>query len=188
MLNFEDAMWNCVSCEMWSAYKMKMKNLITKCVPVLKVDGKWVRNPMVTIDKYVEDGEIVYGEFKTGDDFASAKAFVKQHQENADFELLDNAVNDVVWKFANLFPGCLQKSIDGVRMKKRYFWDMSKNINRNWLAANMNGEAFLGFGAFNTRKMTGQGSVDFIRFRRNLADAREWSMDMFAEVMGKPKE
>ena len=43
----EDAMWNCVSCEMWSAYKMKMKDLVTKVVPVLKVDGKWVRNPTV---------------------------------------------------------------------------------------------------------------------------------------------
>ena len=29
-LSMEDAMWNCVSCEMWSAYKMKAKNLISK--------------------------------------------------------------------------------------------------------------------------------------------------------------
>ena len=49
-LGMEDAMWNCVSCEMWSAYKMKMKSLISKCVPVLKVDGQWVRNPMVVTD------------------------------------------------------------------------------------------------------------------------------------------
>jgi 6-oxo-cyclohex-1-ene-carbonyl-CoA hydrolase len=66
MLSNEDAMWNCVSCEMWSAYKMKTKNLISKVVPVLKVDGKWVRNPMIITDKYVEDGEIVYGEYKSG--------------------------------------------------------------------------------------------------------------------------
>ncbi len=26
-LSIEDAMWNCVSCEMWSAYKMKLKGL-----------------------------------------------------------------------------------------------------------------------------------------------------------------
>jgi len=29
-LSMEDAMWNCVSCEMWSAYKMKAKTLISK--------------------------------------------------------------------------------------------------------------------------------------------------------------
>jgi 6-oxo-cyclohex-1-ene-carbonyl-CoA hydrolase len=30
-LGMEDAMWNCVSCEMWSAYKMKAKTLISRC-------------------------------------------------------------------------------------------------------------------------------------------------------------
>ncbi len=187
-LSAEDAMWNCVSCEMWSAYKMKAKNLISKCVPVLRVDGKWVRNPLIITDTYVEDGEIVYGEYKSGEEAAKAREFVKQHQANADFELLDKEIDKIVWKFANLFPGCLIKSIDGIRMKKKYFWDIVKNGNRHWLAANMSGEAFLGFGAFNTKKITGQDVVDFIKFRQNIAEAKTWTMDMYAEVMGKPKE
>jgi 6-oxo-cyclohex-1-ene-carbonyl-CoA hydrolase len=187
-LGMEDAMWNCVSCEMWSAYKMKMKTLITKCVPVLKVDGKWVRNPMIITDKYVEDGEIVYGEFKTGDEGKEARAFVKEHQPNADFELLDKEVDNIVWTFANLFPACLIKSIDSVRAKKKFFWDYSKNYNRHWLAANMSGEAFLGFGAFNTKRITGKDTIDFIKFRQNIADMKTWDMDMFAEVLGTPKE
>jgi 6-oxo-cyclohex-1-ene-carbonyl-CoA hydrolase len=187
-LGMEDAMWNCVSCEMWSAYKMKMKTLISKCVPVLKVDGKWVRNPMIITDKYVEDGEIVYGEFKTGEEGKEARAFVKEHQPNADFELLDKEVDNMVWTFANLFPACLIKSIDSVRAKKKFFWDYSKNYNRHWLAANMSGEAFLGFGAFNTKRITGKDTIDFIKFRQNIANMRTWDMDMFAEVLGKPKE
>ena len=187
-LSIEDAMWNCVSCEMWSAYKMKMKNLISKCVPVLKVDGKWVRNPMVVTDRYIDDGDIVYGEFKSGDELKEARAFVKEHQPNANFEKLDQEVDKIIWTFANLFPGCLIKSVDGIRMKKKYFWDICKNGNRHWLAANMGGEAFLGFGAFNTRKLTGKDTIDFIKFRQNIADARTWDMDMFEEVMGKPKE
>ena len=187
-LGMEDAMWNCVSCEMWSAYKMKMKTLISKCVPVLKVDGKWVRNPMIITDKYVEDGEIVYGEFKTGDEGKEARAFVKEHQPNADFELLDKEVDKIVWTFANLFPACLIKSIDSVRAKKKFFWDYSKNYNRHWLAANMSGEAFLGFGAFNTKRITGKDTIDFIKFRQNIADMKTWDMDMFAEVLGTPKE
>ena len=187
-LGMEDAMWNCVSCEMWSAYKMKMKTLISKCVPVLKVDGKWVRNPMIITDKYVEDGEIVYGEFKTGDEGKEARAFVKEHQPNADFELLDKEVDKIMWTFANLFPACLIKSIDSVRAKKKFFWDYSKNYNRHWLAANMSGEAFLGFGAFNTKRITGKDTIDFIKFRQNIADMKTWDMDMFAEVLGPPKE
>ena len=187
-LGMEDAMWNCVSCEMWSAYKMKMKTLISKCVPVLKVDGKWVRNPMIITDKYVEDGEIVYGEFKTGDEGKEARAFVKEHQPNADFELLDKEVDKIMWTFANLFPACLIKSIDSVRAKKKFFWDYSKNYNRHWLAANMSGEAFLGFGAFNTKRITGKDTIDFIKFRQNIADMKTWDMDMFAEVLGTPKE
>ena len=187
-LSMEDAMWNCVSCEMWTAYKMKMKNLISKLAPVLKVDGKWVRNPTVIIDKYVDDGEIVYGEYKKGEELKEARAFIKQHQANADFELLDQEVDKVVWTFANLFPGCLIKSLDGIRQKKKFFWDLMKNPNRHWLAANMGGEAFLGFGAFNTQKITGQNTIDFIKFRQNIAECKTWDMDMFAEVMGTPKE
>lgn len=186
-LTIEDAMWNCVSCEMWSAYKMKEKGLISKCVPVLKVDGKWVRNPTIVTDKYVEDGEIVFGESKSGAALQEARDFVKTHQPNADFELLDGEIDKVVWKFANLFPGCLIKSIDGIRMKKKYFWDMCKNGNRHWLAANMQGEAFLGFGAFNTKKITGQDVIDFVKFRQNIADCKTWDDEMFAEVLGKPK-
>jgi len=188
MLSSEDAMWNCVSCEMWSAYKMKAKNVISKVVPVLKIDGQWVRNPQIVTDKYVEDGEIVYGEFKKGEALKEARALVREHQANADFELLDKEVDKIIWTFANLFPGCLAKSIDGIRQKKKYFWDIAKNGNRHWLAANMSGEAFLGFGAFNTKKITGQDTIDFIKFRQNVADSKLWDEQMFEEALGKPKE
>lgn len=187
-LSMEDAMWNCVSCDLWSAYKMKQKNLISKCIPVLKADGKWVRNPMIITDRYIEDGEIVYGEYKQGQELKDAREFVKTHQPNADFELLDKEVDKVIWTFANLFPGCLIKSVDSIRAKKKFFWDYSKNYNRHWLAANMSGEAFLGFGAFNTKKITGKDTIDFIKFRQNIADCRIWNTEMFAEAMGKPKE
>ena len=95
-----------------------------------KIDGQWVRNPQIVTDKYVEDGEIVYGEYKKGDALKEARALVREHQANADFELLDKEVDKIIWTFANLFPGCLIKSIDGIRMKKKYFWDIAKNGNR----------------------------------------------------------
>ena len=123
-LGVEDAMWSCVSCEMWSAYKMWWKGLISKAFPVLKDDkGNWVRNPQVITDAFVKDGEIVYGEMKTGQEFKDARAWVqdKQKKGEVDFSLLDAEVDRIVWIFANLFPGCLMKSIDGVRQKKKFF-------------------------------------------------------------------
>ena len=190
-LSMEDAMWNCVSCEMWSAYKMKAKTLISKCVPVLKDEkGNWVRNPQVITDQYVVDGEIVYGEFKKGDEFKKAREWVggKLKANDYDFALLDAECDKVIWTFANLFPGCLIKSIDSIRAKKKFFWDYSKNYNRHWLAANMMGEAFLGFGAFNTKKITGQDVIDFIKYRQNIAEGKLMDETFFAEVLGKPQK
>ncbi|MDR2018599.1 MAG: 6-oxocyclohex-1-ene-1-carbonyl-CoA hydratase [Syntrophobacterales bacterium] len=190
-LSAEDAMWNCVSCEMWSAYKMKAKNLISKALPVLKDDkGAWVRNPQVITDTFVKDGEIVYGENKAGQEAKDARAWVNEKLKNNayDFSLLDGEVNRISLIFANLFPGCLMKSIDGIRQKKKFFWDTMKNDHRYWLATNMMGEAYLGFGAFNTKKMTGMDTIDFIKYRQLVADGALVDDNFMAAVMGKPQK
>jgi 6-oxo-cyclohex-1-ene-carbonyl-CoA hydrolase len=189
-LTAEDAMWSCVSCEMFSAYKMKAKNLISKAIPVLKDDkGNWVRNPQVITDQYVINGEIVYGENKTGQEAKDARAWVNEKLKNNDydFSLVDAEVDRVVWIFANLFPGCLMKSVDGIRQKKKFFWDQVKNDHRYWLATNMMGEAFLGFGAFNTKKITGVDTIDFIKNRQLIAKGALNNEAYMAEVLGKPQ-
>lgn len=189
-LTAEDAMWNCVSCEMWSAYKMKAKNLISKAIPVLKDDkGNWVRNPQVITETYVKDGEIVYGEPKAGQEAKDARAWVNEQLKNNkyDFSLLDAEVERVIWVFANLFPGCLMKSIDGVRQKKKFFWDQVKNDHRYWLAVNMMGEAFAGFGAFNTKKITGMDTIDFIKNRQLIAKGALNDEAYFEQIFGKPQ-
>jgi len=186
MLSIEDAMWNCISCESWSAYKMKRLGMITKVVPVLKKDGEFIRNPTVQIDKYVEDGEIVYGEFLKGQAFKDARAVMKSC--TTDFSLLDKAIDDIMWSFANLFPGCLIKSIDGIRMKKKFFWDQTKLANRHWLAVNMNSEALLGFRAFNEKKQTGKDVIDFIKYRQLLAHAHPFNQELINTVLPQPKE
>jgi 6-oxo-cyclohex-1-ene-carbonyl-CoA hydrolase len=185
-LTMEDAMWNCISCEVWSAYKMKLKGLVSKVVPVLEIDGKIVRNPLVITDRYVDDGEIVYGEMKTGAAAKEARGLIKSNPTN--LSGLDGAVDETVWKLTNLFPGCLQKSIDGIRAKKKYFWDQMKLPNRHWLAANMSGEAFLGFGAFNTKKQTGQDVIDFVRYRQLVAQGAPMDEATFEQVLGKPQD
>ena len=185
-LGIEDAMWNCISCELWSAYKMKRLGLISKVVPVIRQDGKWIRNPTVITDKYVEDGEIVYGEFKSGEAYNQGRELIKG--ATIDFELLDKAVNDMLWTFTNLFPHCLQMSIDSIRAKKKFFWDQGKLYYRHWLGANMSSEAFLGFTAFNTRKITGKDTIDFIEYRRLLAAGHAVDDELFAAVLGTPQE
>jgi 6-oxo-cyclohex-1-ene-carbonyl-CoA hydrolase len=184
-LTIEDAMWNCISCEMWSAYKMHRKGYISKVVPVIKQNEAWIRNPSVHTDAYVDDGEIVYGELKSGNDYKEGLNFIKE--STIDFELLDKAVEDILWKFTNLFPHCLQMSIDSIRAKKKFFWDASKDYYRHWLMANMSNEAFLGFTAFNTRKITGKDTIDFIRYRQLIAEGRQGDEELFAEVLPKPK-
>ena len=185
-LGIEDAMWSCVSCEMWSAYKMRYKGLLSKVVPVIREGDRWVRNPQVIIDNFVHDGEIVYGEFKTGEELKKAREQVKVAK--TDFTLLDKTVHDMLWTFTNLFPGCLIKSIDGIRLKKKFFWDQAKIINRHWLAANMNGEAFLGFTAFNNKKLTGADTIDFIKYRRLLADGSRETEVLDDLVLAQPKK
>jgi len=185
-LSIEDAIWNCVSCELWSAYKMKRLGLISQAVPAVKQDGKFIRNPAVITDKYIDDGEIVYGEFAKGEEGKKAREFLKT--ASIDFELLDKAVNEIIWKFTNLFPGCLIKSLDSVRAKKKYFWDMAKNYNRHWLAVNMATEGYLGFQAFNTKKITGQDVIDFVKYRQLIAEGKTIDEAFMEAVLPKPKE
>ncbi len=185
-LNIEDAMWSCISCEVWSGYKMKRLGLISKVVPVMKTSTGFRRNPLVITDDYVRDGEIVYGEFVQGENAKRARKAIEE--ATIDHTLLDKEVNDIIWRLTNLMPGCLIKSIDGIRAKKKFFWDQTKLPNRHWLAANMSVEGFLGFTAFNTRKMTGKDVIDFVRYRQLLAEGREMNAETIEEVLPKPND
>jgi 6-oxo-cyclohex-1-ene-carbonyl-CoA hydrolase len=165
---------------------MKRLGLISQVVPVIKQDEKFIKNPAVIIDRYVDDGEIVFGEFARGEEGKKAREFLKT--ATIDFRLLDKAVRDVVWKFTNLFPGCLIKSLDSVRAKKKFFWDMAKNYNRHWLAVNMMTEAFMGFQAFNAKKVTGSDVIDFVKYRQLIAEGKTIDDAFIESVMPKPKE
>ncbi len=185
-LTMEQAMWSCISCELWSSYKMLRLGLISKAVPVLKVNGEFVRNPLVVTDKYMENGEIVYGEMTRGEQKDQGKEMLKSGE--TDFSLLDQEVDKIVWTLSNLFPNCLMMSIDCIRQKKKFFWDQAKLPSRHWLAANMQTEAYLGFNAFNTKKLTGQDTIDFIKYRQLLAEAHPFDQDLIDAVMGEKQE
>jgi 6-oxo-cyclohex-1-ene-carbonyl-CoA hydrolase len=50
------------------------------------------------------------------------------------------------------------------------------------------GEAFLGFGAFNTKKITGQDVIDFLKYRQNIAEGKLLDEAFFESVLGKPQK
>lgn len=184
-LSMEDAIYNCVSCELWSAYKMKYKGMISKVLPVLKKNGEWIPNPKVRTDTWSELGQIVYGEMVQGEALAHAEALIAQCK--VDFELLDKEVNALIWRFTNLFPNCLMNSIDAIRGKKKFFWDQQKAAQRHWLAANMNNEAWLGFNAFESRKITGKDTVDFVKYRQLLAKGAQIDEHFAEQVLAAPR-
>jgi 6-oxo-cyclohex-1-ene-carbonyl-CoA hydrolase len=184
-LSMEQAMWQATANEMWSAAKMERMGLITKAIPIKKNDkGEWVRDPRVITDKYVENGEIVYGEFKTGDAFNAAKQELKTLK--TDWGQLDAFINKMAWTLTNTTFLCLMNTIEAIRVKKKFFWDQLKSSQIYWLGANMNAEAFIGFNAFNTQKITGQRTIDFIKYRQLLAQAKTFDDDLAEAVMGKP--
>ncbi len=184
-LSMEQAMWQSVSNELWSAYKMERCGLITKAVPIKRdKDGNWVRDPRVITDKYLEGGGIVYGESKKGDELRRAIAEVKGLQ--TDFSLLDENVNRMIWRLCQTTVLCLMQTIESVRLRKRFFWDMEKQAQAYWLGANMNCEAYLGFNAFNSDDRTGTRTIDFMEYRRQLARGTDYD-EIAARVMPRPK-
>jgi len=182
----EQAMWNCLSNEQWSAYKMERLGLITRAIPIKKNDqGEWVRDPRVITEQYIENGEIVYGESKPGSQFREGINILKGLK--TDWSLLDGFIDKMVWTMANLMPLCLMKTVETIRVKKRYFWDRTKMDAAYWLGANMNTEAWLGFNAFNTEDVTGSRVIDFIKYRQLLAQGHSFDDELFEKVLFPPK-
>lgn len=185
-LSMEQAMWSCISNEQWSAYKMERLGLIIKAIPIKKDSaGNWVPNPLVITDTYSRNGQIAYGEPKTGEELAEAKALFKTL--TTDFSWFDRHINNMVWTLANLMPLCLMKSIETIRTKKRFFWDANKVSGMYGLAANMNAEAWLGFNAFNIQKITGTSVIDFIELRRQYAKGHIYDDELAEMVFYPPK-
>lgn len=186
-LSMEQAMWQATANELWSAAKMERLGLITKAIPIKKnAKGEWVRDPRVITDKYVENGDIVYGEFKQGADFNAAKEEFKKL--TTDWTLLDAFIHKMVWTLTNTTLLCLMNTIESIRVKKKYFWDILKGGQIYWLGANMNGEAHIGFNAFNTSKLTGERTIDFIKYRQLLAKAASFDDELIEAVLPKPKK
>jgi len=179
-VGIERAFYSCTVCDPWSAHEALRYGLITEIVPALKVNGKFIPNPMVYTDRWVNDkGEIIYGTPKQGEEKEKAKELLKSGE--VDLSLLDEATERLCTKLMLLMPNCLSKTLNSLRKKKLEHWDKNKESNRDWLALNMMTEAKAGFRAFNEGSK-GNQEVDFIKLRQMLAEGHEWNDDLIKAI------
>ena len=182
MMGAEQAMAVAVLGDMFSAHKAYRLGLAYDIVPALKVDGKFVPNPTVVIDRtYDAFGRVVYGEYKTGADYTAGQALIKRG--TVDLTALDQRVDALCTTLMMTFPGALTKTIEEMRKAKIRAWNESKQGSRAWLAGNMMTEARAGFRAFNEgTKETGR-EIDFIALRQALAQGAPWTDELIESLM-----
>jgi 6-oxo-cyclohex-1-ene-carbonyl-CoA hydrolase len=180
-VGFARAVESLVFCEPWSAHKAMRIGLVNDIVPTHKKDGKFIPNPWVITDRYIDDaGRIVYGEWKEGAAKDAAKALAGQC--TIDLSLLDDAVDAYATKLMYTFPDCTRKTLESVRKKKLAHWQQNSETNRSWLALNMNTEAAAGFPAFHFGDRS-EREIDFVEYRRQLADGARVDDELTSRVL-----
>lgn len=185
-VGFSHAVESGVLCETWSAHKALRLGMLNEIVPVLRVDGEWIPNPMVITDRYVDEfGSIVYGEPRTGADREAGKQLLARAQ--TDHSRLDEAVEALCTKILMLMPECVSKTLSSLRKHKQWHWDNTSVTNREWLALNMMTEARAGFRAFNEGPKD-RREVDFIRLRQLLAQGHPWDDDLLRAISPQFRE
>jgi len=184
VIGAERAMVACVLCEPFSAHEAFAMGMLTDIVPALKVDGKFIPNPLVETSRAVDDyGRPVLGKAKTGEALKAGQGLMKRG--TIDLSLLDERVESICTKLLYTFPDCTAKTIEELRKPKLDAWNRNKENSRAWLALNMMTEARAGFRAFNEgTKETGR-EVDFVKLRRALAANTPWSDELINSIQPK---
>ncbi|TCO70129.1 6-oxocyclohex-1-ene-1-carbonyl-CoA hydratase [Rhodovulum euryhalinum] len=185
MLGCEMAMVSGSLCEPWSAHKAYRLGMITDIVPALKLDGRFVPNPTVVTDRWLDEfGKIVHGEPRTGEEAAAGREALKRG--TVDLSLLDARVEELCAKILLTFPDCFTKTIEELRKPKIEAWNANKENSRAWLALNMMTEARAGFRAFNEGSRDDR-EIDFVGLRQALAAGTPWTDDLTESLMPKAR-
>jgi len=176
----ERAMAACVLCEPFSAHEAYQMGLLTDITPALKVDGKFIANPLVVTDRMVDEyGRFVYGKPKTGEALKEGKA--RMARGTVDLSLLDAKIEELCAKLTLTMPDCTTKTIEELRKPKLEAWNRNKENHRAWLALNMMTEARSGFVAFNEGTKEDR-EVDFVLLRQKIAAGQSWVGSLHDEI------
>jgi 6-oxocyclohex-1-ene-carbonyl-CoA hydrolase len=181
LVGVERAMESGVLCEPWSAHRAYREGMITDVVPALKVDGKFVPNPLVVTDRVLDEyGRFVHGEPRTGKALEEGKALLKRG--TVDLSLLDERVGQLCAKLLLTFPDCTTKTVQEIRKPKLQAWNANKENSRDWLGLNMMTEARTGFRAFNEGTKEDR-EADFVALRQALAKAAPWTPELVDSLL-----
>ncbi len=182
MIGCEQAMVSGTLCEPFSAHKAARLGIIADVVPALKIGGKFVANPTVVTDQYLDEyGRIIHGDFRAGSAFKEGRDLIKSGE--IDLSMLDEKVEELCAKLIETFPECMAKSLEELRKPKLNAWNANKENSRAWLALNMMNEARTGFRAFNEgNKETGR-EIDFVKLRQGLAKGVPWTEELIESLM-----
>jgi 6-oxo-cyclohex-1-ene-carbonyl-CoA hydrolase len=182
MIGCEQAMVSGTLCEPFSTHKAARLGIIADVVPALKVDGKFVANPTVITDRFLDEyGRVIHGEFKTGAELKEGRELIKNGE--IDLGMLDKKVEELCAKLLETFPECMTKSLEELRKPKLEAWNRNKENSGAWLALNMMNEARTGFRAFNEgTKETGR-EIDFVKLRQGLAKGVPWTEELIESLM-----
>ncbi len=187
MIGCEQAMISGVLCEPFSAHKAMRLGILTDLVPSLKVDGKFIANPLVETKTMTDEfGRIIHGEFLTGEAAAEGKKVLKTGE--MDLSLLDQKVDELCTKLLMTFPDCTTKSVEELRKPKLNAWNMNKENSRAWLSGNMMTEANMGFRAFNEGNREVGREVNFVELRQKLASGTKWNDEFIDSMMPGAKK
>ncbi len=181
LVGAERAMETGVLCEAWSAHRAYREGMITDIVPALKVDGRFVPNPLVWTDRMFDEyGRFLHGEPKTGEALAQGKELMKRG--TVDLSLLDQKVEALCTKLLLTFPDCTTKTVEELRKPKLEAWNANKENSRAWLALNMMSEAKTGFRAFNEGTAETR-EADFVALRQALARGTPWTPELVESLL-----
>ena len=183
VIGAERAMAACVLCEPFSAHEAYHVGMLTDIVPALKVDGRFVANPLVETQRvYDNHGRLIFGKSKAGDALKQAKELMKQG--SIDLSRLDEKVEELCAKMLLTFPDCMAKTLEELRKPKLEAWNRNKENSRAWLALNMVTEARSGFTAFNHGPKDDR-EVDFVLLRQKIAAGEPWVGSLHDDIQPK---
>jgi 6-oxocyclohex-1-ene-carbonyl-CoA hydrolase len=179
-VGFSAAMESGVLCDQWSAHRALHLGLLNQVVPALKLEGRFIANPLVITDRMVDEyGQLVFGQFKTGPDKDAALRLLAAAVP--DLSRLDEAVEQLATRRLMVMPECVSKTIASLRKHKQWHWDNTSVTNREWLALNMMTEGRAGFRAFDEGPK-GHREVDFIKLRQLLAEGHPWDEELLRAI------
>lgn len=186
VIGAERAMAACVLCEPFSAHEAYHMGMLTDVVPALKVNGKFVANPLVQLERvHDEYGRLAFGRPKTGDALKAGKELMAKGE--IDLAMLDQRVEELCAKMLLTMPDCTTKTLEELRKPKLDAWNRNKENSRAWLALNMMTEARAGFTAFNEGAKDDR-EVDFVLLRQKIAAGESWAGDLHDSIQPKNRK